>query len=249
MKRLYSAFLVSLLAACGGGGGGGGEQNIVSPTLNLQSAWNTFKQQNGSDQYSISGTVGGITVGGSGEFIIGYQANDSLTVIDTASPFPGPSISWTNLSRTLLEFISDVTSTNGTQRIYATENWYYDVNGRLKVIWNVDDLEQTIITSTADLPTQVTAGDSGSFFTGTIYSRLGYTCGSRVASYSVTARTATTLTVTITDRSNTTEQHIGQCSTGISESKYVFELNQNNLSLKSAVGTDSTVTGSITYTF
>ncbi len=248
MKHTITASIVSFLAACGGGGGGA-EATVPSPTLNLQSAWNSFKQQNGSDQYGISGSVEGISVGGTGEFIIGYQANDSLTVIDTTNPFPGPSVSWTNLSRTLLEFISDISTTNGTERIYATENWYYDTTGQLKVLWNVEDLEQTIITSNTAFPTQVTAGDSGSFFTGTIYSRLGYTCGSRVATYSVTARTANALTVTVVDRSNTTQQAVGQCSTGIGESKYIFELNQNGLQLKSSVGTDNTVSGSITFTF
>lgn len=248
IKLLTSISVVVFLTACGGGGSGG-EVSSPPPTLNLQSAWTTFKQQSGTVNYTISGNVNGANVGGSGQFIIGYQAQNSFLTINPSAPFPGPSITQANLSRTLLEFVSTAVSSGGTAKVYSTENWYYDAAGQLKVIWNVEDNEQTIISNFSAFPSAVTAGNAGSMFTGTVFSRLGYTCGIRNATYAVTSSTATSLTITVSDTSNTTQQAIGQCSTSKSVTTYVFQLSGNTLTLKSVSGTDSSATGLITYTF
>src|SRR5574343_1271096 len=185
---------LAILGACGGGGGGSTAVD-PAPTLNLQTAWKSFRQQSDSGNYAITGTLDGDSVGGTGELITNHSTSTSLLVIDVASPFPGPSVTWTNLSRSLMQFVSNYVINGATTVVSSSENYYYDSTDNLKVIWNVDDNEQTIITSTDLLPTQVTAGSTGTFYTGTVYSRLGYTCGTRSVTYSVAARTATSLTV------------------------------------------------------
>jgi hypothetical protein len=247
IKLLTATAVLSLLSACGGGGGS--EVSSPPPTLNLQSAWTTFRQQNGTTNYTISGAVNGASVSGTGQFIIGYSPSTSLLTTNPAGPFPGPSITQSNLSRTLLQLVSTATSSGGTVKVSSIENWYYDAAGQLKVIWDVEENEQTIISDFSAFPSAVTAGNAGSMFTGTVFSRLGYTCGIRNATYAVTASTATSLTITVNDTSNTTQRAIGQCTTSKSVTTYVFQLSGNTLTLKSVSGTDSSATGTITYTF
>jgi hypothetical protein len=207
-KLVCGTAILLLLSACGGGGGGGSEVSATPPTLNLQSAWVSFKQQNGTTNYTISGTVNGASVSGSGQFIIGYSSPTSLLTTNSAAPFPGPSVTQSNLSRTLLQLVSTATSSGGTVKVSSIENWYYDAAGQLKVIWDVEENEQTIISDFSAFPSAVTAGNAGSMFTGTVFSRLGYTCGIRNATYTVTASTATSLTLTVNDTSNTTQRAI-----------------------------------------
>ena len=115
IKLLTATAVLSLLSACGGGGGG--DISSPPPTLNLQSAWTTFRQQNGTTNYTISGAVNGANVSGTGQFIIGYQPSTSLLTTNPAGPFPGPSITQTNLSRTLLQLVSTATSSGGTVKV------------------------------------------------------------------------------------------------------------------------------------
>jgi len=253
MKMLINLFLCLfsiLLSGCGGGGAGGGNEiNYLSPTLNLKNAWDEFKRQSGSVNYTINGNINGVNVSGNGQLIIAYASPDQLLTINPAASFPGPSVTQINLSRTLLEFVSNVISTGGAAKIYSTENWYYDSTGQLKVIWNVDDNEQTIVTNFSPFPTSVTSGNAGNMFTGTIFSRLGYTCGTRNAVYTVTASSASSLMINIIDTSSTTQQQIGQCKTSKSVTNYTFILTGNLLTLKSVTGTGSSATGSITFSF
>lgn len=250
LKPISLVLLASLLSACGGGGGGTTSTD-PAPTLALSSNWNSYLQQTGSVNYSISGSLNAVQVSGTGEYIKNYSNPTSLLVINTSNPFagPGPSITWNNLSRSLFEFASTIVTSGGNSLVYGTDNWYYDANGNLKVIWNVEDNEQTLISNFTAFPAQVTAGSSGQFFTGTVYSRLGYTCGTQTGTYSVTARSSTSLNLKITINSSTTEQAVGQCSTDVSTTEYNYALTSSNINLLSVVSSSNSIAGSLTFTF
>jgi hypothetical protein len=248
LKQVSALLLVTALAACGGGGSGGAA-DATPPTLNLQAAWKNLRQQNGSAPYTISGSINGVSVSGTGELISNYNASTSFVAINPAAPFPGPSLQLNNLSRTLNQFSSRIITGGNATIVNSSENWYYDTNDNLKVLWNVEDLEQTIITSFTPLPAQVTAGSTGAFYNGTIYSRLGYTCGTTSATYSVSARSATSLTVTFIVTESTTWQTVGQCTTGTYSSRYEYELSSVGLRIRSVIGSGGGATGSLTFTF
>ena len=141
---LVLAFTAPLfIAACGGGGSGGGGTGSVgtaAPTLNLRTAWNSFLKQGGTGPYTISGSIDGVSVSGSGTLIMNNSSGASLQVIDVSNPFagPGPSIPLSNLSRTLFQFNSNVVVNGAVSKTSSPENWYYDASEALRVIWNVN---------------------------------------------------------------------------------------------------------------
>lgn len=247
--RLTGISLVAvILAGCGGGGSSSTEN---APTLSLNQAWKSYLQQSGSTSYKISGTVNSVAYSGTGEYIKNFSNNTSLLVINTANPFagPGPSITWGNLSRSLFQFSSNISASGSSAVVYAIENWYYDNAGNLRVIDNNEDLEQTIVTNFTPFPAQVTSGSSGAFFNGTVYSRLGYTCGTVTGTYAVNSRTADSLTFKITISSNTTERAIGQCTTEIASTEYTYALSSSGLFLRGVTFTSNAVNGSLNFTF
>lgn len=247
VKLVSISVVAGILSACGGGGGTSASE--TAPTLSLASTWNSYLQQSGSVNYTISGSVNSTPITGTGQYIKNYSSPTSLLVINTANPFagPGPSVTWNNLSRSLFQFASNISGASST--VYGIDNWYYDSTGTLKVIDNVEELEQTIINAFTAFPAQVTAGNSGQIFTGTVYSRLGYTCGTMIGTYSVSARSTNSLNLKITIRSNTTQQAIGQCTTDIATTEYNYTLSNSNMNLVSVVSTSNSVSGSVTFTF
>lgn len=250
LKYTLAATSLALLAACGGGGGGGSAvEQITPPTLALRSAWAAYFQNNSSSNFAISGTVNGTTVGGSGVSIIAYTSPASILAINPSSPFPGPSVNLTNLSKTSTTSNATLIVDNNQSVVSSTQEFYVDANGIFKVIKNNDDNEQTIVTSFTNFPVQATTGTAGVLYSGTVFSRLGYTCGTETATYSVAAESNTALIVTLTISQNTTNQAVGQCETQISTSQNKYRLTAAGLRPVESVGSLSTVTGSIKFTF
>ena len=245
---ISSLFLIS----CGGGGGGGSSSTtpatVTPPTLNLNSAWNAFGLTNSTTNFTISGVLNGLTLGGSGTLLISNTSPVSVQVFDQSNPFFNKN-TVTNLIK-----VSNVESgtliASGTSTAISSATDYYVNNvGTYIAINNVDDSEQTLITSFTSLPTSVTAGSGGNFYTGTVYSRLGYTCGTETASFTVASDTNTSLLVTVTTSKNTTRQASGQCTTEKITSQTVYRLTAEKLSLVRATGSSDQFTGSVIQTY
>lgn len=247
IKYTLAASAVALLAACGGGGGTA--EQITPPTLDLRTAWANYFQKNSSSNYTISGSVNGINVGGNGMMIVAYTSPVSVLAIDPSSPFPGPSVNLTNMSKTSLVSNSTLIVNSQSTLSASTSEYYVDSTGVFKMIKDVDDDEQTIITSFTNFPVQVTAGTAGTLYSGSVFSRLGYTCGTESVAYSVAGETNTALIVTITFTQNTTNRTVGQCTTQTSTSQNKYRLTANGLRPVESVGSLSTATGSLTLTF
>jgi hypothetical protein len=247
IKLLLASASIGILAACGGGGGT--TEQIIPPTLDLRTAWANYFQQNSSSNYTISGSVNGANVGGNGTMIVAYTSPVSVLAIDPSSPFPGPSINLSNISKTSLVSNATLIVNNQSTLSASTSEYYFDSNGVLKMIKDVNDDEQTIVTSFTNFPIQVTAGTAGTLYAGTIFSRLGYTCGTETGVYSVAGESNTALIVTITFTQNTTNRTVGQCETQTSTSQNKYRLTANGLSPVESVGSLSTATGSIKLTF
>lgn len=251
---IYLNFLL-LTTACGGGGGGGNGSADVgytgpSPTLNLQAAWNTYYQTNSTKNYAITGNINGTNVGGNGITVINFTQPVSVLTIDPASPFPGPSINLTNVGKVTIASNATVL-VNGSQSVVSSsQEIYAESNGTFKMLRNVDDNEQTIVTSFTSLPSQATSGDGGVFYSGTIFSRLGYTCGTESATYSIAAESSSALIVTTTFSLKTTNQQVGQCTTQTSTTQHKYRLTASGLALVSQTGSTSTPPiGSLTFTY
>lgn len=249
IKYVFAATTVSFLAACGGGGGGGTAEQVTPPTLDLRTAWASYFQRNSSDDYSISGAVNGTSVGGTGTMIVSYVSPVNVLAIDPASPFPGPSINLTGVGKTTITTNATLIVNSNQSLISSSQEYYVDANGVFKMIKDVDDNEQTIVTSFTNFPSQVTSGSGGVLYTGTVYSRLGYTCGTETGTYSVSTESSSALIVTVTFTQNTTNQTAGQCSTQTSTSQNRYRLTATGLTPITSTGSHSTATGSITLTF
>lgn len=250
IKLIFATISVTLLTACGGGGASGTAELITPPTLNLRSAWESYFQQNTSSSFSISGTVNGFNVGGSGAQVVAFASPVSILAIDASSPFPGPSVNLSNVSRTSIT-TNGTLVLNGTQNVVtaSTQEYYVDSSGVLRMIKDVDDNEQTIITSFVNFPNQATAGTSGVLYSGTVFSRLGYTCGTETATYSVAGETNTSLILTVTYSQNTTNRALGECTTQTSTSQTKYRLSSSGLRPVESVGSTSTASGSLKFTF
>lgn len=248
IKIILETTSVALLAACGGGGGGTAEQ-ITPPTIDLRTSWANYFQQNSSSNYTISGSLNGINVAGSGTMIVAYTSPVSVLAINPSSPFPGPSVNLSNLSKTSLVSNSTLIVNSQSTLSTSTSEYYVDSTGVFKMIKDVDDDEQTIITSFTNFPVQVTAGTAGILYSGTVFSRLGYTCGTETGTYSVAGETNSTLILTITFTQNTMNSTVGQCTTQTSTSQNKYRLTANGLRPVESVGSLSTATGSLTLTF
>ncbi len=249
IKLLFATASFALLTACGGGGGGGIVEQITPPTLDLRTAWGTYFQSNSSRNITISGTVDGNSVSGNGTSIISYSSPTSVLIINPQNSFMGPSVNLTNVSKTTLT--SSLTLTvNGNQGIVSsTEEYYFDANGVLKMRKDVDDNEQTIITSFTNLPTQVTAGSAGTLYSGTVYSRSGYTCGTESAAYSVSSESNTSLIVILTISQNTTNQTFNECSASTSTTQNRYRLTASGITQINSAGSSSVASGMLTITY
>ena len=253
VKPLIAISALALITACGGGGGGGGATDSgytgPSPTFNLQAAWNTYFQTNSTKNYAITGNVNGTNVGGNGITIIDFTQPVSVLIIDPASPFPGPSINLTNVGKVTIANNATIVA-NGSQSIISSSTEIYaESNGTFKMIKDMDENEQTIVTAFTGLPTQATSGGGGVFYSGTVFSSLGYTCGTEIATYSIAAESSSALIVTITTSQNTTNKAINNCTTQTFTSQSKYRLTASSFAPVSEAGSGSTATGSLTLTY
>ena len=253
VKCILLISLLALLAACGGGNIGLGPNASPLPisalTLDLQSAWNNYFKKSSTSNFSISGNLNSSYITGNGSSIVNFTSLSSALAINPASPLTGPSISLTNVSKTSLVSNSSLVINGNQSLVTTTQEYYFDALGIFKLIKDIDSNEQTVVLSFTSFPSKVTAGDSGVLYSGTIFSRLGYTCGTEVSAYSISEESNTALLVTLTTVQKTTNQQLGECSTQIATSQNVYKLTASGLSPVKFVGSTSTATGSVTLIF
>lgn len=250
LEYVLAAISFALLAACGGGSGGGGSGTpVVPPTLNLKTAWEAYYRQNATSNYVISGILSNTDLGGSGTYINAYTASTSVPVYDPNNPYLGKGVILSNMSKSS-EVFNFTLVANGSSFINSsTVDSYYDSNGVLKVINDLDADEQSYVTSFTDFPTSVTSGSGGNVYTATVYSRLGYTCGTENKTYSVTAESNTALIVTFTKSQNTTNKALGECTTQTQIYSDVYRLTAGGIRYVTSTASGSGVPGSVTLTF
>jgi hypothetical protein len=221
---------------------------VTPPTLNLNSAWYALGLTNSSSNFTFSGVLDGLALSGSGTSLLSNVSPVSVQVFDPQNPFFNKN-TITNLTK-VTRVASGTLIVNGSSNlISSTEDVYVNSSGVYIAINDVDDSEQTLITSFTPLPSSVTAGTSGTFYTGTVYSRLGYTCGTATSSFAVASETNTSLLVTFTDLVNTTQQAVGQCSTNRITTQTIYRLTASGLAPVKSTGSSSQTTGSVIQTF
>lgn len=66
LRALLVTFASILLSACGGGGGGDSGPTTSTESFPLKSAWANYVTRNISQPFTMTGTVSGVTVSGSG---------------------------------------------------------------------------------------------------------------------------------------------------------------------------------------
>ena len=196
-----------------------------------------------------SGVLNNLTLGGSGTLLITNSSPASVNVFNPSNPFLGKTVTLSNLVKVNSATSGTLIESGTSTAISAAEELYVDTNGQYKAINDVGANEQTLITSFTNLPNAVTAGSGGSFYTGTIYSRLGYTCGTSTSSFTVASETNTSLLVTFTNSQNTQQQAVGQCSTSVFTSQIIYRLTANGITLVKRTASDSNFTGSLIQTF
>jgi hypothetical protein len=193
-KLLLATTSVVLLAACGGGGGGETQGPVAStstfPLFEIHV--NTLKAS--SNTFTVSGTVNGTAVSGSGNATRG-----SLSA--------GTFESATQQQRTIA--VTGSISANGQSApLNSSAIDWYDSN--YLPLGNTGGEDYVVVTGTAVIPASVRVNDTGTVYTATRWSNSSKTFsrGTEVISYVVEADTATTalLTLILTekDTSNTT---------------------------------------------
>jgi hypothetical protein len=245
--------LLLALTACGGGGGSSGTaptpDPVTPPTLNLRTAWANFGLTTATYGYTLSGVANGLTLGGSGTDLITNASPTSILVFNPTNPFLGPSVNKTNLTKVTNAGSGTLIESGTSTALSYTEELYIDSTGNYIVIKDVDANEQLLITSFTPLPTSVTAGSGGTLYNGTIYSRLGYTCGTASSSFTVASESNTSLLVTFTNSQNTERQALGECTTQRITQQVVYRLTASGIRIVSSTGSSSLFSGSVISTY
>jgi len=210
MKKLIYLALPLFIAACGGGGDS--SSSTPAPTLNLNAAYVDYIKTGSQTTSTISGYCSGTTVvtnsaaysGKNGAGVTALKVNNNQ--VDT--------IPATNA--TLCKQIYD--SNDGGQTYIN----FYDATTSLPISDGYTP-KYTVITSSQSFPTSVTAGSAGSFYTYQDYKGGASPVTSGVVTYAVSADSASTLLVTLTDA-----QTVISSGAPYSTTTTVYRLNANN---------------------
>ena len=181
MKRraFVSAALAAplILAACGGGGGGDPAPTTSAETYQTWAAWVNTLNESGTRTFTISGTVNGIAVSGSGSATYGALAGGN---------FEGKAA----LAKTTV-LTGSVTANGQTIPYGGTTVSYVDSNYRpLGVTSN----EYWVVTGTPTIPQTARVNDAGTLYTANRYASSAKTSllGTATVSYAVQPDTAAT---------------------------------------------------------
>jgi hypothetical protein len=211
MKKLIYLALPLFIVACGGGGDSS-SSTTPSPTLNLNAAYVANIQTGSQTTSTISGYCSGTTVvtnsaaysGKNGAGVTALKVNNNQ--VDT--------IPATNT--TLCKQIYD--SNDGGQTYIN----FYDATTSLPISDGYTP-KYIVITSSQSFPTSVTSGASGTFYTYQDYKGGASPVTSGVVTYAVSADSASTLLVTLTDA-----QTVISSGAPYATVATVYRLNANN---------------------
>lgn len=181
IKLILATASVAMLAACGGGGGGGTPAPVASTqTFDLRAAYVALYTTPSSNQFTISGTIEGTSVTGSGTATAGSVSSGTFEGL--ASLQRSQTISGT-LSGNGQTIPLTVTSTDWTDSNYVPRGSTGD--------------EYEVVSGTPTIPTTARVSDTGMLFTAITYpdSRKLYRTGTVDVSYVVEADTETTANV------------------------------------------------------
>lgn len=176
-----------LLAACGDGG----SSLSISPTLNLNAAYTSYVKAGSSVTGEISGYCQGTRVWTLGATYSGTTLDGKPALIsnDTESDV---------MAANSIKFCTNLYSSNMGGKVYKI---YYDPT-TLVPLTNGSNPPGTVYSNQVPLPTSVTAGSSGNWFTTLTYEN-SVPAIEGVLTWSVTADTPTTLLFTTLDTAYT----------------------------------------------
>jgi len=188
MKKLIYLALPLFIAACGGGGDSS-SSTTPAPTLNLNAAYVDYMKTGNQTTRTISGGCSGTEVetnsaaysGKNGAGVTGLIINNS--VVDTISA-SSPKVCSTKLF-------------SGTGSI---DKNFYDATTLLPVT-NGYTPQYNVYSNQQAFPTSVTAGSAGTIYTYQDFNGTSSPVSSAIVTYAVSADSASTLLVTITETS------------------------------------------------
>jgi hypothetical protein len=188
-----------MLAACGGGGGGGTPAPVVSvQTFDLKAAYVALFTTPSSNQFTISGTIEGVAVTGSGTATSGSVTSGTFEGLASLQRSQTISGRLTGGGETIP---LTVTSTDWTDNNYAPRGSTGD--------------EYEVVSGTPVIPTTARVNDTGMLFTAITYpdSRKQFRTGTADVSYVVEPDTATTALVKLVRTYRDTGSNITDIST------------------------------------
>lgn len=184
IKTVGALSVLALLTACGGGGDGGAAAVVASTeSFPLRTVYTNTLTSSSSSNYTLSGTVNGVAVTGSGTVTYGNLSGGT---------FEGAAA----LQRTTTGTGSFVA--NGTTfPLNSSSTDWVDSNYVPKGESGGDDY--VVITGTPTIPTTVRVNDTGPLYTANRYadSTKAVLRGTSTATYVVEADTASTALVTL----------------------------------------------------
>ncbi|WP_146188554.1 hypothetical protein [Limnohabitans sp. 2KL-51] len=222
IKLLLATASVTLLAACGGGGGGTPAPVASTSTFDLRAAYVALYTTPSSNQFTLNGTVNGVSVTGSGTATSGAVTTGTFEGLQSLQRSQTISATLSGNGQTLP---LTVTSTDWTDSNYVPRGSTGD--------------EYEVVVGTPTIPTTARVNDTGVLYTATLYpdSRKQYRTGSVVASYVVEPETATTAIVKLIRTSRDTNSTITDISTGsfrIDATNRFVRLNESLISISDA---------------
>jgi hypothetical protein len=196
IRSAIAASAISILAACGGGSSGGGGAATTGPTLNLNAAYASLLTNGSSIAWTLSGDCTGTSVE---TFLPAYNSFNYATTpvaVLAVNKVQVDSISSTSKA---LAACNQIYNSNDGNQVFTD---FY--NPTTKIIVNEGgDKFFNVYSDQAALPTSVTVGSSGTLYTSKDFKGASSTTGTpsqtTTVTYAVTADTATTLLVTLTN--------------------------------------------------
>jgi hypothetical protein len=199
IKLILATASVALLAACGGGGGGGTPAPVASTqTFDLRAAYVALFTTSSSNQFTISGTIEGTSVTGSGTATSGSVSSGTFEGLASLQRSQTISGTLTGGGETIP---LTVTTTDWTDSNYVPRGSTGE--------------EYEVVSGTPTIPTTARVNDTGMLFTAITYpdSRKLFRTGTVDVSYVVEADTATTAIVKLIRTSRDTGSTITDIST------------------------------------
>jgi hypothetical protein len=170
-RSLLLGVLVAGLAGCGGGDGAAPAANESGAAqVPAAQTYQSYVDDAGTYAFDVSGTIGSSPVTGSGTLVVNTPAADT---------FDGAAA-----ERKTLTITGNADVQGGAIVLDDTYNHFF-AGG--KPVGFTNGSEYTVLANVADMPQDLKVGDSGQWYTGTIYTddTKATVLGTRVVTYSI----------------------------------------------------------------